>query len=87
LQIYLDASDHDMFLLNEATEYLHRLSTDNGVEHEYHLVHGADHVGQSLVPRNIEGLAFLTRVFESAPAGSTVSENHHRAGEEKYGIK
>ena len=33
----------------------------NKIEHEYHLVHGADHVGRTIRPRASEGLQFLAR--------------------------
>jgi S-formylglutathione hydrolase len=61
LAIYFDAGDEDMFHLQEAAEYLHRLMYDRQIPHEYHLVRGADHLGSSLPPRIQDGLAFLTR--------------------------
>jgi len=67
LEIYLDAGDEDSYLLHEATEFLHRLLWDHKVSHEYHLVRGADHVGLTLRPRTLEGLAFLGRVLNPPP--------------------
>ena len=29
---------------------MHRVLYDNAIEHEYHLVHGADHVGAAAEP-------------------------------------
>lgn len=63
LGIYLDAGDEDSFNLHEATEFLHRLLWDHKIPHEYHLVRGAEHVGRSLRPRALEGLAFLARML------------------------
>jgi len=37
--------------LHDGVEFLHRVLWDHGIEHEYHLVHGADHVGASLPAR------------------------------------
>ena len=72
MQIYLDAGDQDMFLLHEGTEFLHRILWDNGVQHEYHLVRGADHVGRTLRPRTIEALEFLERALHPPPPDPAV---------------
>ena len=63
LPIYLECGDRDMFNLHEAAEFMHRVLWDNQIEHEYHLVHDADHLGASLGPRSLEALAFLGRVL------------------------
>ncbi|MGH7948525.1 MAG: alpha/beta hydrolase [Candidatus Binataceae bacterium] len=63
LPIYIECGDHDMFNLHEATEFMHRVLWDHQIEHEYHLVYGADHLGASLGPRSLEGLAFLSRTL------------------------
>ena len=65
--IYIDAGDQDSFNLHEATEFLHRIMWDNQIPHEYHLVHGADHVGRTIKPRTIEALAFLSRILNPPP--------------------
>ncbi len=67
LGIYIEAGDEDAFYLHEAAEYLHRILWDRKVPHEYHLVRGADHVGRTILPRAMEGLAFLTRVLNPPP--------------------
>jgi S-formylglutathione hydrolase len=67
LKIFLDAGDLDLFNLHEATEFLHRILWDKQIQHEYHLIHGADHVGRTLPPRTKEGLAFLSRVLKPPP--------------------
>ena len=63
LGIYFDAGDEDMFHLQEAAEFLHRILFDRQIPHEYHLVRGADHLGASLPPRINDGLAFLARIM------------------------
>jgi S-formylglutathione hydrolase len=72
LQIYFDAAGRDMFFLFEGNEFLHRLLYDNGVEHEYHLVGGADHVGRTMRPRMMEAVLFLNRVLNPAPPDPAV---------------
>ncbi|MBK6797419.1 MAG: alpha/beta hydrolase [Acidobacteria bacterium] len=67
LSIYLDCGDEDAFNLHEATEFMHRVLWDNRINHEYHLVRGANHLGRTLRPRSIEGLAFLQRVLNPPP--------------------
>ena len=67
LGIYIDAGDEDVFYLHEAAEFLHRLLWDQKILHEYHLVRGADHVGRTLRPRSMEGLAFLARMLNPPP--------------------
>lgn len=61
LPIYLDVGDQDMLYLTQGVEFLHRILFDAGVGHEYRLVHGADHVGPSLVPRVVDALGFIGR--------------------------
>jgi S-formylglutathione hydrolase len=72
LQIYIDAAGHDMFFLYEGNEFLHRLLYDNGMEHEYHLVEGADHVGRTIRPRMMEAVLFLNRALNPAPPDPAV---------------
>ncbi len=43
LKIYIEVGDKDQFNLFRGAEVLHRILFDGGVEHEYHLVHGATH--------------------------------------------
>lgn len=73
LQIYIDAAGHDMFFLYEGNEFLHRLLYDNGVEHEYHLVEGADHVGRTVRTRMLEAVLFLNRVLNPPPPDAAVT--------------
>jgi S-formylglutathione hydrolase len=63
LQVYIEAGDEDWFNLHEATEFMHRVFWDAGVQHEYHLVRGANHVGRTVPPRMREGFEFLGRVL------------------------
>lgn len=61
LGIYLEVGDQDMLFLYEGVEFLHRVLFDARLAHEYRLVHGAEHVGSSLVPRMAEALDFIGR--------------------------
>jgi S-formylglutathione hydrolase len=67
LGIYIEVGDEDAFYLHEATEFLHRILWDHKIPHEYHLVRGADHVGRTIRPRAMEGLAFLARILNPPP--------------------
>jgi len=61
LGIYLEVGDQDMLFLYEGVEFLHRVLFDSRIAHEYRLVHGAEHIGRSLVPRMADALDFLAR--------------------------
>jgi len=76
--IYLDVGDKDAFGLDEATEFMHQILWKNKIEHEYHLVHGADHQGRTLRPRSTEGLQFLTRVMIPAPPDPVAADLQKR---------
>lgn len=78
LGIYIEAGDEDMFFLHEATEFLHRILWDQKIPHEYHLVRGADHVGKTIRPRAMEGLAFLARLLNPPPTDPEVNEARQR---------
>jgi S-formylglutathione hydrolase len=67
LRIYLEVGDQDMLFLYEGAEFLHRVLFDARLAHEYRLVHGADHVGASLLPRMADALGFIGRQL-SPPA-------------------
>ncbi len=64
LQIYLEAGDEDQFWLYEGAEFLHQILWQQKIQHEYHLVRGADHVGPSLGQRSQEALRFLFRSYQ-----------------------
>jgi S-formylglutathione hydrolase len=61
LGIYLEVGDQDMLYLYEGAELLHRVLFDARLAHEYRLVHGAEHVGPSLLPRMADALGFIAR--------------------------
>ena len=89
LSIYLECGDEDLFWLYEATEFLHRVLYDNRIQHEYHLVRGADHVGASLAPRTREALAFLNRHL-NPPSPDPVARAARRAFQrqkDRLGVK
>jgi len=73
LSVYIDAADEDMFHLQEAAEFLHRILYDHQIPHEYRLIRGADHLGPSLLPRIQDGLTFLSRVMNPWKSGPAVS--------------
>lgn len=64
LQIYIEVGDEDRLNLFRGGEMLHRLLYDAGVKHEYRLVRGADHVGESIPSRVVDALRFIGRVLE-----------------------
>lgn len=78
LGIYIEAGDEDLFYLHEATEFLHRILWDQKIPHEYHLVRGADHVGRTIRPRAMEGLAFLARLLNPPPPDPEVETARKR---------
>jgi S-formylglutathione hydrolase len=90
LNIYLDVGDQDMFMLYEGAEFIHRVLWDGGVVHEYHLVHGADHVGRTLRPRTVEALGFFARCLNPPPPDPQ-AERARKAiiepAKKKFGIK
>lgn len=61
LRIYLEVGDQDALYLYEGTEFLHRVLFDARLAHEYRLVHGAEHVGPSMMPRMADALGFIGR--------------------------
>lgn len=73
LGIYLEVGDEDSFGLDRGTEFLHRILRDGGVPHEYHLVHGADHLGRTLQPRLKEALEFIAGLINPPPPDPIVA--------------
>ncbi len=76
--IYIDVGDQDAFGLDEATEFMHQIYWKHKIPHEYHLVHGADHVGRTIRPRLTEGLQFLTRLMIPPPPDPAAADLHKR---------
>tara|TARA_B110001454_G_scaffold219031_1_gene249415 strand:+ start:2491 stop:3498 length:1008 start_codon:yes stop_codon:yes gene_type:complete len=64
LSIYFEVGDQDMLHLYDGAEFLHRILYDARIAHEFRLVHGAEHVGPSLLPRMIDALGFLQRQLQ-----------------------
>ena len=75
LLIYLDVGDRDCLNLHDGTEFLHRVLWDHAIEHEYHLIHGADHVGSSLSARMAAVCAWM---------GTTVHDTIRPQGHERF---
>jgi S-formylglutathione hydrolase len=76
LVIFLDAATRDSFGLDRGTDFLHRVLYDHGIEHEYRMVYGADHVGRSIAPRVREGLGFIGRWKNPPAADPAVTALH-----------
>jgi S-formylglutathione hydrolase len=76
--IYIDVGARDAFGLDEATEFMHQILWKNKIEHEYHLVHGANHVGRTLRPRSAEGLQFLNRIIDPPPPDPVAADLEKR---------
>ena len=71
LEILIECGDADSFGLFRGTELLHRALYDAGIQHDYRLVRGADHIGATLPGRFAAALLFLGRVL--VPPGPDVS--------------
>jgi S-formylglutathione hydrolase len=78
IAIFLDVGNKDAFGLDEATEFMHQILWKNKIEHEYHMVHGADHVGRTLRPRSAEALQFLNRVMIPPPPDPVAADLQKR---------
>ena len=70
LNIYIEVGDVDSLKLYRGVEFLHRVLFDHGVEHEYRLVRGADHVGSEFMKlRFVNMLGFVNRHFNPVEEG------------------
>jgi S-formylglutathione hydrolase len=87
LQIYIEAGDDDLFWLYEGAEFLHQTLWEKKVKHEYHLVHGADHVGRTLKPRTTEALRFLGRTLQPPVRDPAIERSRARIDPLKKGLK
>jgi len=70
--ISIEAGTEDGFELQRGAEFLHRVLHDAGIKHEYRLVLGADHVGESLTERFRHALAFIGRQWSPGPTDEAV---------------
>ncbi|HJM74897.1 MAG TPA: alpha/beta hydrolase-fold protein [Dehalococcoidia bacterium] len=59
MAIFIEVGDEDFFNLHEGTEILHRVLWDHDILHQYYLIWGANHGGNTLEPRYDVALAFL----------------------------
>ncbi len=70
LNIYIEVGDVDDLKLYRGVEFLHRVLFDHGVEHEYRLVRGADHLGSEFMKlRFVNMLGFVNRHFNPVEEG------------------
>jgi pimeloyl-ACP methyl ester carboxylesterase len=73
LDIYIECGDEDRLHLQYGSEALHRQLFAHGIDHEYRLVRGGNHLGSSLAGRFTDALRFVGRSIadldrpESAP--------------------
>jgi pimeloyl-ACP methyl ester carboxylesterase len=61
LRVYLECGDEDRLHLQYGAEALHRQLFDHGIDHEYRLVRGGNHVGSTLPGRIADALQFVGR--------------------------
>jgi S-formylglutathione hydrolase len=61
LDIYFECGDEDVLHLQYGSEALHQQLFAHGIEHEYRLVRGANHVGATLPARIADALRFVDR--------------------------
>jgi S-formylglutathione hydrolase len=73
LPIYIECGDQDSFGLQRGAEFLHRTLFDHGIDHEYRLVRGADHVGATMPGRFRDAMMFLASALDPPPADPAVA--------------
>ncbi len=64
LDIYFECGDEDMLHLQYGAEALHRQLFAHGIDHEYRLVRGANHLGPTLNGRLANAFRFIGRTLE-----------------------
>ena len=64
LNIYFEAGDEDELGLFRGAEFLHRALLEKNVPHEYRLIRGARHGGESMPGRLSDALRYVGRVSE-----------------------
>lgn len=72
IKIYIEVGTEDMLGLFRGSEFLHRILFDNKIKHEYRLVYGADHVGNTFTERFNNGFSYLNRVINPPDPDSQV---------------
>lgn len=64
MSIYIEVGDEDALHLYRGAELLHRILFDEGIEHEYRLVRGANHIGNQFMALRIrDAMGFLGRAI------------------------
>ncbi len=75
LGIYLETGDEDSFMLHRGTELLHRVLSDEGIPHEYHLRRGVDHHVGRIMPERWQAVyAFFGAHMRDLPREQIVSD-------------
>ena len=82
LDIYLEAGDEDLLMLQDGAEFLHRVLWKQDIPHEFHQVRWADHGGHSIDDRFIEAMAFLHASYKGGKKQSRSLELS--AGEQRF---
>jgi pimeloyl-ACP methyl ester carboxylesterase len=59
LDVYIECGDEDLLHLQYGAEALHRQLFAHGIDHEYRLVRGGNHVGSTLSDRVTDALRFI----------------------------
>lgn len=76
MPLRLECAGRDSFLLHQGAEYLHRVLWDLGIDHDYHLVQGADHIGPEVPARERRAREFLAEALQRLPR--TLSPKHRQ---------
>ncbi|MEU6075696.1 alpha/beta hydrolase-fold protein [Micromonospora sp. NPDC047074] len=79
LPIFLRCGDVDVFAMHDGTEQLHRALWDLDIGHEYHLVHGADHLGPEALSAQRAALAFIGAAQRRAAGEDRTAEDRELA--------
>ena len=75
MKIYLESGGQDSFLLYRGTEALHRILSDEGIQHEYHVRYGVDHhVGTVMIDRWQDVYGFFGTQMRNAPPEPIVAD-------------
>ena len=78
VKLFFECGDDDYLNLHDGAEFLHRVLWDHGIQHEYRLYHGADHLGPTLEPRGHARNRWLFQAMREelglGPAGGKAHE-------------
>jgi pimeloyl-ACP methyl ester carboxylesterase len=75
MALYLECGDEDLLHAQYGTELLHRILFDEGIQHEYRLVRGANHVGPTVGPRLVDAIRFIGRALKPQAMGNAAIDS------------